>query len=110
MNYVHRFFLKKKQFHLDEVKYKRSNIHIIKGYQESTVYLRCVFLHHRTPPNTTELLKTTTELLKATTELLKATTELLKATTERITTITEHLQVTTEHIFFITIREFLISC
>jgi hypothetical protein len=103
MNYVHRFFLKKKQFHLDEVKYKRSNIHIIKGYQESTVYLRCVFLHHRTPPNTTELLKTTTELLKA-------TTELLKATTERITTITEHLQVTTEHIFFITIREFLISC
>jgi hypothetical protein len=69
-----------------------------------------VISHHRTPPNTTELLKTTTELLIATTELLKATTELLKATTERITTITEHLQVTTEHIFFITIREFLISC
>jgi hypothetical protein len=45
--------------------------------------------NHRTPPNTTKLLKTTTE---------------------RIQTITEHLKVTTEHIFFITIREFLTSC
>jgi hypothetical protein len=41
-----------------------------------------VSFYHRTPLNTTELLKTTTERLK----------------------------VTTEHIFFITIREFLISC
>jgi hypothetical protein len=29
---------------------------------------------------------------------------------KRIKTIIEHLKVTTEHIFFITIREFLISC
>jgi hypothetical protein len=44
--------------------------------------------NHRTPPNTTKLLKTTIE---------------------RIQTITEHLKVTTEHFFFITANRGLLT-